>query len=238
MKPFSKLVIFAAALSDAALVAAVLSGYGAQWGWWHFSIGFKILQFAVIAALFAAFLHLVSMFRRERIWGFSLFGLLFSLGIVALPIYYKIQASKLPRIHDITTDSENPPRFEAVLPLRAGVPNPIEYDPAVAAEQKRAYPDIQPLTLPAGPGEAFSKALDAAQKMGWQIVKEDSAQGVIEAVDTTRWFGFKDDVVIRLTPQEKSTRIDVRSVSRVGKSDVGANARRIRKYFRKLASIA
>jgi uncharacterized protein (DUF1499 family) len=90
------------------------------------------------------------------------------------------------------------------------------------------------LTFPLRPAQAFEKALSAADKMCWKIVESNPAEGRIEATDTTFWFGFKDDIVVRITPTADGSRIDVRSVSRVGRSDVGTNARRIEKYIRKV----
>jgi uncharacterized protein (DUF1499 family) len=88
------------------------------------------------------------------------------------------------------------------------------------------------LSIP--PDKAFEQALAAARKMGWVIVDANAADGRIEATDITFWFGFKDDIVIRVTPADQRSRVDMRSVSRVGKSDVGMNARRIRKYLKEL----
>jgi uncharacterized protein (DUF1499 family) len=90
------------------------------------------------------------------------------------------------------------------------------------------------VTLSIPPNEAFTRALAVAQERGWQIVNADQSGGRIEATDTTRWFGFEDDVVVRLTPWGSGTRVDVRSVSRIGRSDVGTNARRIRRYLDEL----
>ncbi len=141
----------------------------------------------------------------------------------------------MPRIHDITTDTAHPPEFVATLPLRAGAPNPPGYDGKEVAElQRKAYPDIRPLELPVPPQQAFSKALAAAEAMGWEIVAQDPAAGRIEAVATTLWFDFKDDVVIRVAEAGRGSRIDIRSKSRVGRSDIGTNARRIRAYLERL----
>ena len=95
-------------------------------------------------------------------------------------------------------------------------------------------PDLAAITLPLPPDQVFDRALAAAQDAGWELVTADKGTGRIEATDTTRWFGFKDDVVVRLAPGESGTRVDVRSVSRVGGSDVGTNARRIREYLERL----
>jgi len=106
--------------------------------------------------------------------------------------------------------------------------------PDVASQQLQAYPDIKPKVLPVPPPEAVQKAIDAARSLGWQIAGSDTAAGRIEATDTTGWFGFKDDIVIRVRPQAQGSRIDVRSASRVGRSDVGKNAERIRDFLDKL----
>src|SRR6266849_2222981 len=157
------------------------------------------------------------------------------LGVAYLPWHWRQRARAFPPIHDITTDLEHPPDFVAVLPLRADAPNPSAYGGAeVAAAQRRAYPEIQPLILAAPPPVAFARALDAAKAHGWTLVAADSAAGRIEATATTTWFGFKDDIVVRVTPTTTGTRIDVRSLSRVGKGDVGTNAARIRAYLAKL----
>jgi uncharacterized protein (DUF1499 family) len=103
-----------------------------------------------------------------------------------------------------------------------------------ARQQKAAYPDLVSLILPLPPQAAFAKAVAAAEAMGWEVVGRDAAAGRIEAVDTTKWFGFKDDIAIRVTAADGGSRIDVRSKSRLGRSDLGTNARRIRAYLRTL----
>jgi uncharacterized protein (DUF1499 family) len=146
-------------------------------------------------------------------------------------------ARTVPPIHDITTDTADPPRFVAVVPLRKDALNPIEYGgPEIAAQQQRAYPDLHPVTLPDPPARAFEHALAAARAQGWEIVEAAPAEGRIEATDTTRWFGFKDDVVVRVRMAENGSRLDVRSLSRVGRSDLGKNAARIRAFLRALGS--
>ncbi len=135
-------------------------------------------------------------------------------------------------IHDITTDTLNPPAFVALLETRRKCPNGADYGgPDVAAAQRTAYPDIRTRELAFPSDIAFQKALEAARKMGWEIVDANASEGRIEATATTFLFRFKDDVVIRITPAGAASRIDIRSVSRVGKSDLGANARRIRRFF-------
>ena len=143
----------------------------------------------------------------------------------------------MPYIHDITTDTETPPPFVALLAIRQKAPNGAEYAGAkIAQAQKAAYPDIKPALLDMRPVHAFERALAAARKMGWDIVAAEPGQGRIEATATTFWFRFKDDVVIRIVAQGKGSRLDIRSSSRIGSSDLGTNARRIRTFLTHLRS--
>ena len=163
-------------------------------------------------------------------------ALLAGLVAVGVPFEYQRRARAVPPIHDISTDLENPPTFEAILPLRADAPNGLERTSEVTELQRHGYPDLAPVTLPIPLDQTFDRALAAAQEAGWQIVTADKSSGRIEATDSTRWFGFKDDVVVRLTPWGAGTRIDMRSVSRIGRSDIGTNARRIRQYLDRLSN--
>lgn len=158
-------------------------------------------------------------------------SLLVAAAMIAIPGRFRI-GPPAPPIHDITTDTQDPPEYVAVLPLRAEAPNTTEYGgERVAAQQRDAYPDLQPKMLNVPPGQAFERALAAVHEMGWDLVGADAAAGRIEATDTTFWFGFKDDVVIRVRPADGGSRVDVRSLSRVGGGDAGTNAQRIRAYL-------
>ena len=169
-------------------------------------------------------------FSRLRLF-FSLSGLVIGLLLVGTLWSWWRTAQTVPPIHDITTDTANPPAFVAILPLRAAAPVPAGYAGETAASaQRAAYPDIVPIVVAKAPGVAFDAALAAARSLGWTIVATDAASGRIEATATTSWFGFSDDVVIRVVPAQGGSRIDVRSVSRVGKGDLGANARRVRAF--------
>jgi uncharacterized protein (DUF1499 family) len=164
-------------------------------------------------------------------------AILLAAGVSALPLQQIVGASEAAPIHDITTDTDNPPLFVAIAPLRKDAPNPVEYSgPEAAALQKAAYPDIQPVILNVPPADAFAKAEAAAKAMpDWQIVEANGAEGRIEATSTTMFMGFKDDVVIRVAPDASGgSRVDIRSKSRLGKSDTGKNAARIREYVAKL----
>lgn len=159
----------------------------------------------------------------------GLFVGLVSIAMAAGPIEMRKQAGLVPAIHDITTDTENPPQFIQTAALRTADENPAAYDRDQTAQQRDAYPDLRPIYLAASPDAAFNACLTAAKQQGLTIVAQDMATGHIEASATTLWFGFVDDVVFRIAASsEGGAVVDIRSKSRVGMSDVGANAARIR----------
>ena len=225
-----------ALLAAAMLVAA---GYGARFGLWDFRLGFKLVRWSEYAGLAAMALALIGLaVPRWRKGHVLLLGATLAIGacVAYLPWQWMEGARVVPPINDITTDTENPPAFVALVAARAGSSVPTAYPgPATAEQQKRGYPDLKPLELPLPPAEAFARALAAAKGMGWEIAAADAAAGRVEATATTPWFGFRDDVVIRVTPAPAGSRVDVRSVSRVGTSDLGTNAKRIRTFLDKLA---
>jgi uncharacterized protein (DUF1499 family) len=231
------LATLALAISVIALAALGLSGPGSRMGWWHFRIGFTLMQWAAYGAIAAAAVALLALIVGGR-RGRAAVALVVAAGVFAVPFAFRRKAMSVPPIHDITTDTADPPQFVDVVARRAAAQasNPPEYaGPEVAAQQKRAYPDLLPITLAYPPARAFDRARAAVESFGWEIVAADPAQGRIEATDTTRFFGFKDDVVIRIRPEGSGSRVDVRSKSRVGRSDVGANAARIRAFRDALA---
>jgi uncharacterized protein (DUF1499 family) len=226
---------FAAALGAVSLLALAATGPLHHLGIVGLAGAFNVLKWAVygtVATLVLAVIGMVIAGRRGAGMSTAVTAMLMSLVAIGSIGALAWKASRVPAIHDITTDTMQPPPFLAVLGLRQGALNPVEYGgPDVAAKQKNAFPDIVPLTLNLPPERAFDRALAAARGMGWELVASDPAGLRIEATDTTFWFGFKDDVVIRVTPQPNGSRVDVRSLSRVGVGDIGANAARIRKYL-------
>ena len=196
---------------------------------------FGVLRWAVygeVGALMLALLGVIVAVRRRSGMASAVTAIVVGLIALAMPFSWLRQASRVPLIHDITTDTDHPPEFVAAVPLRAGAANPVDYGgPAIAARQHQGYADIAPLPLNITPDQAFDRALASARKMGWEIIASDPAAGRIEATDTTYWFGFKDDIVIRIAAAPGGSRVDVRSLSRVGLSDVGTNAARIRKFL-------
>jgi uncharacterized protein (DUF1499 family) len=234
MKP-AHVVVLLAALAAALLLVA---GPGYRLDLWEFRTGFKLMRWGAWLGIAAAALALVALLvprlRKGHEAGLAI-ALLVGVAAAFVPWQMLRTARAVPPIHDITTDTADPPAFEAVLPLRADASNPVEYaGEEVAAQQRQAYPEVQPLLLDDPPARAFERALAAARDMGWEIVDADPGRGRIEATDTTLWFGFKDDVVVRVRPDGNGSRIDVRSLSRIGGSDLGANAARIRAYLARL----
>jgi uncharacterized protein (DUF1499 family) len=166
------------------------------------------------------------------------FGFGIVIGCVAIGVgaSYRI-AKNVPMIHDITTDPSDPPAFVSLLPERNSSLNGAEYGgPSVAEKQRQAYPQVVPIESALPPREAYGRALAVARELAWKIAADDPAAGRIEATDTTRWLRFKDDVVIRVRPgDDGGSRIDVRSASRFGVSDLGKNAARILEFSTRFA---
>ena len=128
--------------------------------------------------------------------------------------------------NDVTTNLEDPPGYTSGP--AAGKTYPEEF----VELQREAYPDLAPLRTERPPSDVFARALETARRMpSWEIVSEDPAEGLIQAVSTSRIFRFNDDLAIRIRPDSRGSVVDVRSRSRVGQSDLGANAARIRAFF-------
>lgn len=209
----------AVAASMLAVLALAVSGPGTKAGWWHFRIGMLLFAASALIALMAMVLSAMSWKQSRR---GALVCAIVSMVILAVVGPGILAGRGKPAIHDISTDLDDPPAFGSIVPPQPGL------DPM---QQLRAYGDVKTLQLALPTGEAFQHAMAAAQSMDWEVVTADQGRGIIEATDTTSWFGFKDDIVVRVRPSALGSRIDVRSTSRVGKSDVGQNAKRIREFL-------
>lgn len=227
-------------LSALGALSLLLSGVGSRWDWWDFRTGFVIFRWtlygglvAVVVALAGLVLALLARAGRTALLSVATLALLAAVAVV--PVTHLRGAGRVPPIHDITTDLDDPPRFVAVLPRRRGAPNPAEHGgAALAAQQRAGYPDLGPARFSAPPDRVFARAVEVARALGWEIVAAVPADGRLEATARTRWFGFRDDVVVRVRPDGAGSLVDVRSVSRVGRSDLGTNARRIRVFLESL----
>ncbi|HTN34673.1 MAG TPA: DUF1499 domain-containing protein [Marinobacter sp.] len=223
-------------VAAALLMVAAGPAYKAEW----IALGtsFTWLRQGAQLALAAALLGLITLVIGAicRRWRPALAGVLVSAAVVALiavPMQMKQRAQSVPPIHDITTDTENPPAFIALAAIREKAPNEVDYPgEETARQQKAAYPQLKPITLNMPLANAMNAAKAIILARGWEIAA--TTNNTIEATATTRWFGFKDDVVIRMAEADQGVKIDMRSASRVGKSDIGTNAERIQLFLEDL----
>jgi uncharacterized protein (DUF1499 family) len=244
-EPVSKVAIWSSRLGWFAFAVAVLSIIIVRSGLLEIVPALATfaaaLVFAGLAVLFAFAAFIVIWRQGLGGLGRAFLGLFLGLALLAYPAYLGTRAIRLPEISDITTDTTNPPRFEVLARLRPR--GRIDYPgQAVAALQRTAYPDVVPLELDVPTKTAYDTALALVTKRKWNVVDSRTPtlarrDGVIEAVARTPIMGFRDDVVIRVSPLGQGTRIDVRSASRVGAHDLGANASRIRSLLEEIDDV-
>jgi uncharacterized protein (DUF1499 family) len=208
---------------------------------------------ALVAGLaLAAGAIVLSLAAFVRIWregrrgvATASFGLLIAIAVLAWPAFELARGLTLPALTDVTTDIESPPSFSlsrAALAARGGR-TPPDPPPEARQRQREAYPFVAPLTLDIGAETAFALARRAAEARGWRVVDAVPpggrvGTGRIDAVDRTFLLRLPDDVTVRIRPRADGSRIDVRSASRLGPHDLGANARRIRAFLDELSSLA
>jgi Protein of unknown function (DUF1499) len=192
------------------------------------------LAIAVFAILLAVGAFIVIWREGFRGFGYALLAVVIGLALIAYPAYLAVRASHLPPLADVTTDTADPPRFEAIARVRPREANPIAYPGAEAvALQRLAFPNIVPMLTAATPQEVYDAAFAAVRRRKWAVIDDRRPQagrreGRIEAVARTMIMGFRDDVVLRVRAVPGGgTRLDIRSASRYGTYDFGANAQRI-----------
>ncbi|MEX0772007.1 MAG: DUF1499 domain-containing protein [Balneolales bacterium] len=220
-------------------VIFIFSGYGYQWGIWELGTGFTLLRYGAFAAMGLLVIHIILAFFLKKLDGIARamvgIGLFLTLGVSATAIYFAYQGQGAPPIHDITTDMQSPPEFVDVARLRESAPNPPGYEGEETARiQREAYPDIQPLVTPTPKQEVIDEIVKLIANEGWDIVSINRQEGRIESTEKLAWFGFKDDVVIRVMETDEGTRVDMRSKSRIGAGDLGVNANRIEQLMEDL----
>ena len=227
-----------------AVVCLPLGALGTKFGLWAFTGGFMLLAAGAVLATLASFLGVIAYIvalRKQLLAERPTLLIGIFLGVVVLAILgtQYSAVSSVPPIHNISTDTENPPQFDKIVAIRsAAQANPLAYDAAaLAPQQTAAYPWVKPLTLMAPVDEVVDRAEAVMRDMGLEIVSSNKTTGLVEATATTFWFGFKDDVAVRVQPAaDGGTQVDLRSVSRVGQSDLGANAARIGEILKGLGS--
>jgi len=225
-------------LGVAAVLLLAAGPFGWRAGWWSFRLAFTTLMpYAFYCGCAAAVVSLValvgSLGRRAR---GSLAGAVVGLVLGGVAAYFPWHASEMrgvyPPMHDITTDAANPPSFAFAAEMRAAEHGAgVAYPGDAAAMQQKYYPGIEPAMLDMPPAQAFDRALAVVKAKGWTIVEADPAAGVIDAYDKSFWFGFADDVAIRVTASGNGSRVDIRSGSRQGRGDFGVNAARVRGFL-------
>lgn len=215
-------------LGVASIALLAVSVWGFRAGGWPWPQAYDLAGWGAWAAgagVIAALAGLVVWLRRRRGGaGAVLLGLILSLPVAGLGVSFEIAARTTPPINDISTDTEDPPVFWFTA-------TPSDYPAQNAEPQRAAYPDVRPLDMPVSADEAFTAALALVEERGWEVLSADPAESQIEAIATSRFFGFEDEVAIRVTETDTGTRIDMRSRSRLGQIDRGANARRIEAYL-------
>lgn len=230
MLPWAVLVV--GLLAPAMMAAGAL---GTRFGAWDFRTGFQFVftaAFVAAAVLVLGIAVLVFALRAGR----SGAGLPIGAGLAGAVLVLAVLgwqfrlATTRPAIHEVTTDPTDPPAFSAALALRGDKANPLA-DAETLERRAGAHPRLAPIATALPPPAAFDRAVRTAEQLGWRIVNEDPRAGRVEAVATTFWFGFKDDVAIRVRAGDSGgATVDLRSASRVGESDLGANAARVLRF--------
>ena len=248
-EPVSRPAKWSPVLAWYALVVSVMAVLLIRFGRVDYTGGFATLGAGLVLALLAIALAALGFLRiwqeGRRGLGSAVQGLVVALLVLAYPSWFALQALTLPALNDVTTDTDNPPSFSrsrAALEARGGRVPP-DVSPEVREAQREAYARIAPLTIDLPPEEGFEIVRKAAQNRGWQVieaVKPGGRMGLgrVEAVDRTFLLRLPDDVTVRLRPRADGTRIDVRSASRIGTHDLGANAARIRAFLDEVSSLA
>ncbi|WP_077701399.1 DUF1499 domain-containing protein [Thioclava nitratireducens] len=217
-------------LGLASLALLALSVWGYRAGGWPWPQAYDIAGWGVwtaLAGVVAALVTLAGAIRKRRGASIALIGLILSLPAAGLGVAFEIAARTTPPINDISTDTEDPPVYWFTA-------TPTDYPAQNAEPQRSAYPDVRPLDLPIPVEDAFAEALNLVETRGWEVLSADPAENQIEAIARSHVFGFEDEVAVRVTGTETGCRIDMRSRSRLGQIDRGANARRIEAFLTEL----
>lgn len=211
-------------LGLASILLVAISAWGYRAEWWPVLRALDVAAWgawAAIAGVLAAVTGIVLRLRRRRGGGtVAALGLVLSLPVLAAAGTWQYTTLTTPPINDISTDTEDPPVFWFTA-------TPSDYPAANTAPQRAAYPDVRPLELGLSFDDAFGLVLALVNERGWEVLSADPGEAQVEAIATSRLYGFKDEVVIRVSETGTGTRVDMRSRSRLGQIDRGANARRV-----------
>lgn len=249
-----KIVVWIISLITIGLALAIaLAGPGSRMGWWDYSTGLQIIREAGLPVMIAAgvslltFITTLALSSLRGLAPVALIGTVLAGAAATTPIMMKRDFEANPFIHDVTTDFENPP------PILAGADEPRVNPPAyvgdeimprseikIADAQREAFPDITPIETSLSVEAASAAALEVIQSMDLKLLDDSKTEDgrLIEAAYTSLWFGFVDDFIVRIEPADNGAKIDIRSKSRIGGSDLGANAKRIREFTKKFEAKA
>lgn len=236
-KRLSKYALSGLVLGAGGIGVLATSAIGYRLGWWQVVTALSISEWAVYVAALGLVVSAIGAVlsrpgARQRGFPLAILGIAASLPVVAMAIQWEYAARTYPAINDISTDIEDPPVFW-------DMPNPTVYPGGeTAALQRGAYPDLAPLNLGIAPDRAYALAMALGKSKGWEIVTDEPKEGRIEAVERSLFYGFKDEIVIRLAASDGGTRVDLRSRSRIGRIDRGVNAKRIRGFLSALKANA
>lgn len=252
-KDWQSLCILACGIG--AVLWGIAAPVGAGWGLWDWKLGLGGLKWSFFLALGTMLLGVLYIWRGKRkgalnrtrrrplLWLGTLIGAGYTLWIVSI----LLKAFSVPAIHDISTDLADPPKF-AVLKERADnfddIPGADDSDMRGLNPQQRwvmlhqkAYGDVRSVRISQPMDQVMAKAARLAKERGWTIASNVPVEGHLEATASTALFRFKDDIVLRVRPTQDGTGsiVDMRSVSRVGQSDIGVNAKRVRAFLADLS---
>lgn len=220
-----------------AVVAMIplFGGVGSKLGFWEPMTGFRMtmnyMNYSAVAALVVLFMLLKYFLKDLKNTIISFAALVaFSVGGYLYGVNQEPEDwTGLRGVHDITTDMDNPPQYEALLDA-PGRTNSFDYPEETAERQRAKFPWVKPIITELSEAEAYEKALSVANELGWAVTGEDPSRGRFEATDYTKWFNFHDDLVVRITADGAGSRVDLRSLSRVGGTDHGLGAIRIMRF--------
>lgn len=226
-----------------AILCALVAGPGYRFALLDVGAALGLTLIAVIFGVVAFLAGVIATFmmrnkKQRRYYRAAIVAVVIGILFTANFLAWFEKARAVPPIHDISTDIADPPVFKDLIPLRDRAINPPEYDgPEVARQQLEAYPAVKSLYSSVSCDGVIATAQKIAEDMGWQVISTDTTDAEechMEAVATTGWFGFKDDVVLRVRDNGFESTIDIRSKSRVGVSDLGTNAGRILDFSERL----
>lgn len=232
----SRVASAARVLGVIAAVVFVIGLVGSYVGLLPGRIGFRVYLLGLLFGLIGLVVGLVGVWhtrasRARPGRGRALSGVGIGLLLNSIVIINLSSLTDVPPINDITTNPDDPPSFTHAAQLEENRDRDLSYPgDSFAAQQRIAYPDLEPIHLDIPSGSVFRNSETAAAALGWKITYRDEKQGVIEATDTTQVFKFIDDIAIRIRSNGKKSIVDIRSKSRDGHGDLGTNAARIRAF--------